>query len=241
MKILHTSDIHIDSPLTARLPSNKIRQRRRELLSGFGELVAEAKREGASAVIIAGDLFDSENVTKRARDTVLDTIERAPSVTFFYLRGNHEGNALLDSDAALPKNLLLFGNEWTYYQAGSLTIAGRSSCSSDMFEKLELPTDTKNIVILHGELRDRSASPDVIGKADAAGKNIDYIALGHYHSYSATPLDSRCTAVYSGTPEGRGFDEIGDCGYVMINIDDKIYHIFVTVAKRRLREIPLSL
>ena len=95
MKILHTSDIHIDSPMTARLPSAKIRERRRELISNFSDLVSEARKNGCSAVIIAGDLFDSERVSRKAKIMVLDTILTARDLTFFYLIGNHEGDALI--------------------------------------------------------------------------------------------------------------------------------------------------
>ena len=241
MKILHTADIHIDSPMTARLPSFKIRERRRELVSNFSELVSAAMREGASAVIISGDLFDSERVSTKARDTVLEVIARAPSITFFYLKGNHEGDALTNVDSPLPKNLLLFGDNWTYYQGDGITVAGRSCCSADMFETLELPKDTKNIIVLHGELRERSAAPDVIGKIDAANKGIDYIALGHYHSYAAEPIDSRAVAVYPGIPEGRGFDEVGDKGYVIIDTAQTLTYAFRPFAKRKLHIVPLPL
>ncbi len=238
MKILHTSDIHIDSPMTSRLPSAKIRERRRELVSNFSDLVSEARKNGCSAVIIAGDLFDSERVSRKAKSTVLDTILTARDLTFFYLKGNHEGDALTE-DTELPKNLYIFGDDWSYFEAPGLTVAGRSVCQEKMFSELNLPSDSKNVVVLHGELRDRS-SGEAIGKLDAVGKNIDYMALGHYHSYSAEKIDSRGVAVYSGTPEGRGFDEAFDCGYVILDTDT-MEHRFVPFAKRILRIVKLPL
>ncbi len=241
MKILHTSDIHIDSPLTARLPAVKIRERRRELIANFERLVSEAVKEGAGAIIIAGDLFDSERVSKRARDSVIQVIEKNRNISFFYLKGNHEGDALIGLGTPLPENLLLFGENWTYYRTEGLTVAGRSICTSDMFETLSLPDDTRNIVVLHGELRDRSSAPDIIGRADAAGKKIDYMALGHYHSFGEVTLDSRGVAVYSGTPEGRGFDETGEKGYVLISTDGIPSYSFRPFAKRHLNTVPLPL
>ena len=89
MKILHTSDIHIDSPLTSRLPADKVRQRRRELLSNFARLVDEARANSAKAIIIAGDLFDSEKISRQALDTAAQIIESATDITLFYLHGNH--------------------------------------------------------------------------------------------------------------------------------------------------------
>ena len=111
-----------------------------------------------------------------------------------------------------------------------------------MFESLSLPSETKNIVILHGELRDRCSAPETIGIKDAAGKNIDYLALGHYHSYYTEAIDDRGVAVYCGTPEGRGFDEVGDKGYVAISTDSaRILHSFRSFARRRLHIVPVEL
>jgi len=235
MKLIHISDVHLASPLTAHLPPEKVRERRRELTDTFRRTVDEGHRLGARGVIIAGDLFDSERVSRRMLDGVIDVIERHPDTTFFYLPGNHEKQALVDGRAVLPKNLLIFGDGWTYFEAGGLTVAGRSDCSPDMFEELRLNPSDKNIVVLHGELRERATAAGVIGKREARGKYIDYLALGHYHGYSYEILDSRCTAVYSGTPEGRGFDETGDKGFVLIDTDTAhLDHRFIPFAKRRL-------
>ncbi len=243
MKIIHTSDIHLDSPLTSRLTEGKVRERRRELLEGFRRLFMAAVQLGAEAIIIAGDLFDSGKISKRALDTALDIIESNPNITVYYLPGNHEGDALVASGKKLPDNLMIFGKEWTYFTKGNLTIAGRSEISGNMFASLNLPSEgVGNIVVLHGELREKTSAPESIGLADAAGKCIDYMALGHYHSYSVSAIDDRGAAVYSGTPEGRGFDETGEKGFVMIDADGRrVRHSFIKLAKRQLHIIPLDL
>lgn len=242
MRILHTSDIHLDSPLTSRLTPDKVRERRRELLGGFSRLVNEARALGAEAIIIAGDLFDSDKISKRALDTALDIIDGAKDITFLYLEGNHEGDALESCGRNMPCNLKTFGKDWTYHRIGEVTFAGRSSICEGMFDSLNIPTNGKNIVILHGELRDRCSAPETIGIRDAVGRNIDYLALGHYHSYSAEAIDDRGAAVYCGTPEGRGFDEVGDKGYVIISTDGtRVMHSFRSFAKRRLHIVPIEL
>lgn len=235
MKIVHTSDIHLASRLSARLPSSKIASRRRELTESFFRMCRDGMNMGASAMIIAGDMFDSEKTTKKDLDSALTIIERAENMTFFYLPGNHERNLLIDSGEAIPKNLLIFGNEWTYFKLGNITVAGRCETAENMFDTLNLDPTQKNIVVLHGEIRDRSAEGGIIGLRDAAERSIDYLALGHYHTYSAGRLDRRGTYVYSGTPEGRGFDEVGELGFSLMNIsDDGITHRFIPCAKRKL-------
>ncbi len=242
MRIIHTSDLHLDSPLTSKLPPDKARARRRELLSNFARLVDEAKATGCEAIIIAGDLFDNGKISRNALDATMDIISSAENITFFYLEGNHEGGALRACGREMPQNLVFFGNDWTYFSANGVTIAGRNSISENMFDSLDLPAETRNIVVLHGELKDKSAYPESIGLKEAAGKNIDYLALGHYHSYSSSVIDDRGSAVYSGTPEGRGFDEAGEKGYIMLNTSEKrIDWVFRRFAKRRLHILPVDL
>ena len=235
MKLIHTSDIHLSSPLTAHLSQSKARERRRELADALRRTVDEGERLGATGVIIAGDLFDTEEVSRRDLDSVIDLIDRHRNITFFYLPGNHEGDALISGRAVLPRNLLVFGEEWTYFDAPGITVAGRRSCKADMFDTLRLDGGRKNIVVLHGELRDRSSAPDVIGRQDARDRGISYLALGHYHGYRYELIDTGCTAVYCGAPAGRGFDETGEHGFVLIDTDTPhTDHTFIPLPGRRL-------
>ena len=241
MKIIHTSDIHLASALTARLPAEKVAERRAELTGTLARMVGAASSEGVAAIVIAGDLFDSEKITAKQLDTALSIIECAEEISFFYLPGNHESDVLTKKAAALPKNLHVFGRDWTYFTLGEVTFAGRSETNADMFNTLDLLPDDKNVVVLHGELRDRSGENGVIGIKDAQDRGIDYMALGHYHTYSNQRIDRRGTAVYSGTPEGRGFDETGALGFSLVEIGEEVKHTFVPFAKRTLHEKELDI
>jgi exonuclease SbcD len=48
---------------------------------------------------------------------------------------------------------------------------------------------------------------EVISLKELKNKAIDYLALGHIHSYKMEQLDSRGVYCYPGCLEGRGFDE----------------------------------
>ena len=242
MKIIHTSDIHLASPLTARLTPIAARDRKKELTLTFRRIIEDAMRSGAEAVIVAGDLFDNERVSARAIDDIMGIIEKCPTVTFFYLPGNHEKDLIRESGVTLPENLKIFDDDWTYFKLGELTVAGRREICDDAFASLKLDGDGVNIVVLHGELAERTKSPDKIGTKDIENLPIDYLALGHYHSYSATNINRRTTAVYCGTPEGRGFDEAGDKGYVIIDTNGKfITHRFKKSAARTLHIIEVDI
>ncbi len=242
MKILHTSDLHIGSALTSRLSQDKIRERKGELLSNFERMIEEAVYERVSLFIIAGDLFDTERITKSTKDRVLTAIARCPGIDFLYLSGNHEKDALTEGGTPLPKNLKLFGENWTSYDFGEVCVTGRSTIVPGMFESLDLDYRKTNIVVLHGALADGKSGGEIVGKRELEGKHIDYLALGHYHSYSAHKIDETGVAIYAGTPEGRGFDEVGEKGFVMIEADGRhVHYEFRPFAKRKLRIVDVDL
>ena len=242
MKILHTSDLHIGSPLTSRLSPEKVRERKGELLLTFEKMIEEAVYQRVRIFIIAGDLFDSERITGSTVSRVLGAISKYPSIDFLYLSGNHEKNALTECGASLPENLKLFGEDWTYFDYGDVTVVGRTEISPDMFSSLKLDYAKTNITVLHGALSDAKSGGEIIGKRELEKTHIDYLALGHYHSYSAEQISDTGIAVYSGTPEGRGFDEVGDKGFVLIDTDSRYArHSFCKFAKRTLRIVDVDL
>lgn len=240
MKIIHTSDLHINSPLNTRLSPDKVRKRQREIIETLGRMAEEAERLGAELFIIAGDLFDSERISASSRERVLGIIESHKGIDFLYLPGNHERNSLSECGLLLPENLKIFDTGWTYFKYGELTVSGRQGLSADMFDTLRTDGGV-NICVLHGALGQHS-SPDTVGIKDAACRGIDYIALGHYHSYSVTRVDKNCIAVYSGTPEGRGFDEAGECGFVLIDTDGgEVRHRFIPFCMRAVRSVSVDI
>lgn len=244
MKIIHTSDIHIDSPLTAKLPKEKVKERRAELLGTLSRIGEAARECSARAVIIAGDLFDSVSVTKRAVRALLDTVRSCPDIYFFILPGNHDAQLIATVEHEAMDNLCIFEyGKLTTYELDGVTFTGISPAIPGMFNSLNLDPEKKNIVVLHGELvAGEAREEESIGVRDAAGRGIDYIALGHYHTYSSTRIDERADAVYSGTPEGRGFDECGECGYVLVDTDtERVSHAFVPFARRTMKTVPLPL
>lgn len=70
---------------------------------------------------------------------------------------------------------------------------------------------------MHGQIRDTSGK-DKINVSKLRNKNIDYLALGHIHTFTSIKIDDRGTGVYSGCLEGRGFDECEDKGFVELTI-----------------------
>ncbi|MBQ9785732.1 MAG: metallophosphoesterase family protein [Clostridia bacterium] len=237
MKLIHCADLHLDSPMESNLSSEKARERKGEIRATFSRLVSLAEECGADAILIAGDLFDSEHVTKSTEKYVRELILSHPDLGFFYLAGNHDRASALKEWDACPENLFLFGDGWTSYAFGDVVITGSERPNPDT---LSLASDAVNVVLLHGQERAGrgAAREDVIHLGKYKGKNIDYLALGHIHEYRALRVDTRCTACYAGCLEGRGFDECGKKGYVLLEIENgRVTHRFVPMASRTLHTV----
>lgn len=238
MKIIHCADLHLDSKLSAHLDSSKEKIKRADLLNSFVDMVNYAKKDGINSIIIAGDLYDKKKLSLDAKSKILDTINLSPNITFYYLKGNHDSESLLGELESIPNNLKLFDEGWTKYQIGeNVVISGIELTKdniNDYTSNMNLDPRNINIVVLHGQENETRNDDNtiVISLKDLRNKHIDYLALGHIHSHKYIPLDSRGYYCYSGCLEPRGFDEIGEHGFVVLDIDEnnkEINHSFVKV------------
>ena len=244
MKIIHCSDAHLDSAMERNLSQAQARERNAEICATFGRLVKYAAENQVDAVLIAGDLFDTDRVSARTADYVMERIRGAETVEFFYLRGNHDEAADVFAGMELPDNFKTFGKKWVRYHRGEVAITGLELDREnweDAFDRLVLDPEDINIVMLHGQISTQSGE-ELIPLPKLRGRHIDYLALGHIHSYQKEKLDDRGDWCYCGCPEGRGFDECGEKGFVLLDIQDRqIRSSFVPFARRRLEEVTVDI
>lgn len=244
MKIIHCSDLHLDSALGSHLPPEKAKERNAELCATFGRMVRFAMREQVGAVLIAGDLFDSSCISAQTVDYVLQQIHGAANVIFFCIRGNHDEDRDCFAGMELPENLVTFGKHWKSHRCGDVVITAMEPDDAgwqEMYGELHLLAENINIVILHGQI---AAQPgrEQIALPLLRGKHIRYLALGHLHSYRKEPLDPDGEYCYCGCLEGRGFDECGEKGFVLLEVEgSRLRSRFVPFAKRKLCEIAVDI
>lgn len=240
MKIIHCADLHLDSALGSNFSPEKAVQRNAELCATFARLVRYAIREQVSAVLIAGDLFDSAYVSARTADFVTEQMRAAKDVTFFCLRGNHDGVRDAFEIVNKPDNLVTFGPSWESHRIGNAVITAMEPTGQmwmDMYTALQLSPQDVNIVMLHGQVA-AQPGPEMIALPQLRGKAIRYLALGHLHSYSSAKLDVDSVYCYAGCLEGRGFDECGEKGFVLLDLaGGRITSRFVPFASRMLHEV----
>lgn len=271
MKFIHCADLHLDSKMTANLTTEQARERRNEILLTFRRMVRYALENQVTGIIIAGDLYDKKNISATARNTIVSIIRENPSLQFYYLRGNHDAETLLNGFEKQPDNLYLFSEEnWTSYhlKGEGITITGaelNEENKAGLINSLLLDERDVNIVVLHGQMEERSmkgaerrtafgtaglsrlqktetskGTSVSIGLKALQNRGIDYLALGHVHAVSRGSLDGRGSWCYPGCLEGRGFDECGEHGFVLLDISEESHEIqmsFVPMAERRLYEI----
>ncbi len=239
MKIIHCADLHLDSTMESNLSSAQAKQRREEIYETFAKIVDYARDNGVKVIIIAGDMFDTKNSQIRIRNRVRDLISAAADIDFLYLKGNHDS---ADIFTEAPANLRTFNDGITRYSYGNVDIYGSES-SSAVYTDLAPERDRLNIVILHGQtVSGNTVGEGLINIPALANRNIDYLALGHIHSYKCGRIDERGIYCYSGCLEGRGFDECGDKGFVLLDAErGGITHTFVPFARRRLHDVTVAL
>ena len=232
MKIIHCADIHLGAPINA-FPKEISEGRKREVRNTFLRMVNYAREGGVKVILLAGDVFDRDKPFKKDVDFFYDVVESNPDIDFLYLRGNHDS----EGEAKTLANLKTFSTEWQSYEYGDLTISGIELVASNkisLYSTLSLNAKKKNIVMLHGQLGEE------INLVKLREKNIDYLALGHIHSYADGNVDGRGRYAYSGCLEGRGFDETGVKGFVCIDVEDTLTYTFKPFSQRCIEEIELD-
>ena len=241
MKIIHCADLHLDSKMESNLSTQKAKERREEIFETFARMVDYAEKNNIRAVIIAGDMFDTKNSHIRIKNRVRDLIESSDGIDFLYLKGNHDNSDFLGGSPC-PDNLKFFGQDWTRFSYGNIDIVGCEGGESK-YNSLTLDEDRINIVVMHGqEAAGNASGENIINLTAFSNRCIDYLALGHIHSYKYAKLDERGAYCYCGCLEGRGFDECGEKGFVLLDADETgVKHEFIPFAKRNLHTVNVRL
>lgn len=251
MKIIHCADLHLDSKMNANLDKEKAKKRKSELLNTFSRMVDYAAENDVNVILIVGDMFDTASISVTTKNMVLDLIMKNETISFYYLKGNHDNDNFLTGLDELPHNLKLFSSEWkTYYELeGKVAITGlelNKDNSNVAYLSLVLDQEKTNIVMLHGQESEGNAKDktEIINLKALRNKGIDYLALGHIHAYKEERLDPRAIYCYPGCLEGRGFDEVGEHGFVLLEVDENTGDIerkFVPFAYRKLHELEVDI
>ena len=216
-KIIHTADIHLDSPFSL-LDVQKSKMRKNELRETFSEIVRLAESEKADIVTIAGDLFDSGFVTKETTELLVSLFSSVPTCRFVIAPGNCDyiwGHSPYRKEN-FPKNVYIFDKEQLScfsFPEINVDVYGYAFGSehypeNPLEKKIQLQKSRINILVAHADVGGKSKYAP-IPVPDIMKSGFDYIAFGHIHTGGKVQMAGNTYYAYSGCPEGRSFDECG--------------------------------
>lgn len=245
VKIIHTGDMHFDSPWSG-LPSDIAAVRKEEQLLTFSKIIDEAA--SADLLLICGDMLDGFSVSMQTLSHIKKCFERIPDTHIFITPGNHD--YLCDSSPYsyfdFGKNVHIFNSKLSCVELDHVRVYGVGFAERYVKEPLlqdfrAINDDKISIMLIHGELAD-SSDYNPIRVRDIEDSGLHYLAVGHYHKHDGVKKAGKTSYCYCGIPEGRSFDETGDCGYIYAEIFPTESEIrFIPAAKRINRTINVDI
>lgn len=244
---IHCADIHLDARFTSTgLSMQSAKIRRQELKDCFAVIIDKVIEYGAHLLLIAGDLFEHEYVSKSTVDFVLNQFGRIPGVKVFISPGNHDpyvANSCYEY-MEWPQNVHIFKGklETVVLPELGLAVSGTGFVSKQRYDSLfyantaQGDENLKKILVCHGSLDSSSDCPyHPVSTAEIKKAGFCYGAMGHIHKPTplADSIENHIVA-YSGSPEPLGFDEPGTHGIILGEIfDHGVRARLVELAKRK--------
>ncbi len=237
MKILHSADWHLDSPLggDAHL--------RRELLKVPEKVARLCKTEGCDLMLLSGDIFDGKPSLESLR--ALKTALEDAGVPVLIAPGNHD---FVTPDSIWltekwPKNVHVFlmpHMESVVIPTLNCRIYGAGFDSMDCPALLNdfhaTGEEAYHIAVLHGDPTQKNSPYNPVTQAQIGASGLHYLALGHIHKGGS--LRSKGTlCAWPGCPMGRGFDELGEKGVLVVTLEDTADFRFVPLDTPRFHDL----
>ncbi len=251
MRFVHTADWQLG--MTRYFLNGEAQPRysaaRRDAVAGLGPLAANA---GAEFVVVAGDVFESNQLAPKDVSQSLEAM-RAIGIPVYLLPGNHDpldASSVYTSalfTAECPENVTVLNRPGVHEVRPGLELVAapwtsKAPCADPVASVLDgLTADgTVRVVVGHGGVdifvpdKDR---PSLIRlsalEAAVARGAVLYVALGDKHSRMQVGSTGRIW--YSGSPEVTNYDDIeSDSGHVLVvDIDESDPTQPVAVAPHR--------
>ncbi|EAG6756847.1 exonuclease SbcCD subunit D [Listeria monocytogenes] len=235
IQFLHMADLHLDSPFIglSTLPQPLFSAIQESTFQSLERITTVAIKEAVDFVLIAGDIYDSEDQSVRAQARFAKEMKRleAASIPVFMIHGNHDFIEKHKEKLALPSNVHVFSEQVEVMShktatGVSVNIYGfsyneRHIRSSRVGEyKIQGDADF-HIALLHGSEVSSSEEHDVYAPfrvQEISKKGFDYWALGHIHKRQL--LAESPSIYYPGNIQGRNRKESGEKGASIITLSE---------------------
>lgn len=239
LKILHAADLHLDSAFGA-LSEERARQRRQECRQLVGRLVDYANDHGADLMLLPGDLFDGERVYAQTTEDLAAELGRFHGGVVI-APGNHDPYTPRSPYARVlwPENVHIFSKnniEALTFPLCNCTVYGAAFTAAESGEPEAFTADGEGVklLVIHGEVGREGSRYRSLTSAWLEHTGVDYAALGHVHEHRGVQYAGGTAYAYPGCPEGRGFDELGEKGFLFGTVDKGCVDLqFIPFARRR--------
>ncbi len=237
IKFIHSSDWQLGMTRAFLSPeaASRFSQARIDAITTLGTL---AKQHGAQFIVVAGDVFESNQLSRQTLMRAIDALESLP-VPIFLLPGNHDPLdaasifstkefigaseqiiVLRDMDpVAVPgvADVEVVGAPWR-------TKHPSSDLCRDLADALDPADDIIRVAVAHGQVDSLSpdpSRPEVINLANVEqaiqGNRFHYLALGDRHS--VTEAGSTGRVRYCGAPVATAFDEVDPNKALLVELE----------------------
>lgn len=232
MRLLHTADLHLDSPLRGldRYPGAPVEAVRGATRRALENVVALAVRERVELVLIAGDVYDGD---WRDYNTGLFFAAqmarlRDAGIPVVAIRGNHDAASQISRTLPLPDNVRILGEErpeTLVLEDLGVAVHGQGFATRAVTHDLSAGypdpvPGALNVALLHTSADGRPGHDPYApcSPAALARRGYDYWALGHVHAREV--LAREPYVVYPGNPQGRHARETGPRGVALVDVRD---------------------
>ncbi len=226
MRFLQMADMHFDSPF-ANLNKNGLGEARRlEQREVFKKIINYISENEIEYLFICGDLYEQQYVRKSTIEFINNQFKSIPDTKVFMVPGNHDpylqnsyynrftwndNVTIFDSTVKkidLTDTIDLYGYGFDDFYL-----------KTDVLSTINVENEEKiNILLTHGcvdggTAEDREYNP--MTSKEIRGSKFDYIALGHIHK-----RESGEKYAYTGSCISLGFDELGEHGVLLGEVDE---------------------
>ena len=215
--LIHTADWQLGKQF-GNVPGDAGAALRDQRIETVKEIARLAQKSGADAVLVCGDVFETNAVADRTIRQVLNALDPFTG-DWVFIPGNHD-SALADSvwsradRIGKPDNVhfLLRNGEPLLLKNGTLAILPavlqrrhEVDDLTEWFDRAETPAGAIRVGVAHGSVQEllpeASEAPNPIAADRAETANLDYLALGDWHG--TFKVNDRTW--YAGTPEPDRF------------------------------------
>ena len=227
MEFVHIADMHFDAPFVTLSDNGNLGEKRRiEQRSVFKKVIEYIKENNIKYLFISGDLYEHQYIRKTTINYINNLFKEINNTKIFISPGNHDPilQKSYYNTFEWNENVYIFNSKIERVELNDVDIYGYGFsdfyCSETGLENLKIINKNKiNILIIHGTL-DGANLEDMqynsMSKKMLEEKGFDYIALGHIHKNN---FENNGKIIYPGSTISLGFDELGEHGMVVGNID----------------------